>query len=251
MTIFQGLISNLRRRLVGLGIPFVASISEFDVSGVRFRIKSRTEYFRVIHHGGETDYLEAMLAKLRSDDILFDIGANIGMVSLHAGKICKTVAFEPDPSFRERLEGNKRLNPDCVLTVESIAISDSDSSVELFTEGADGNSPSLIRGIKSQSVLVQSRTLDSLISEGRLPRPSVIKMDIEGAEILALRGGREFLLSEDRPRTLFIEVHDTFLPDFGSTTFEVEELLKEFGYLNVAYREKRDGQTLLILDLAN
>jgi FkbM family methyltransferase len=240
-------ISSIRMRMLSRGISSVVTITEFDKSGVRFQMKYPTEHYRVVSHGGETEYLTAMLADLRRDDVLFDVGANIGMVSLHAAKICKTVAFEPDPSFRQRLNANMGLNPDRVFALEPIAVSDSDSTMQLFTDGADGKSPSLVQNGERPSVTVPARSLDSLMTEGRLPRPTVIKLDIEGAEILALRGAKQLLTGLDRPRALFIEVHDTYLPGFGSSADEVHSLLREYGYTNDVYRSERGGQTHLIL----
>jgi FkbM family methyltransferase len=247
MNAIRRFTSSIRRRLLKRGIPYVVTITEFDSSGVRFQMKSPTEYFRVISHGGETEYLTAMLGDLCRDDVLFDIGANIGMVSLHAAKICQTVAFEPDPSFRSRLSVNMGLNPGRAFALEPIAVSDTDSTVQLFTDGADGNSPSLVRTDEGQSVTVPARSLDSLMAEGRLPQPTVIKLDIEGAEILALRGAKRLLTGPNRPRALFIEVHDTYLPGFGSSADEVHALLHEYGYTDDVYRTKRYDQTHLIL----
>lgn len=229
-------------------IPCVVILTDFEKPGVRFEVSNIVEYFRVVGHGGETEYLAAMLRDLRDDDVIFDVGANVGLVALHAAKICRTVAFEPDPSFKRRLEVNAALNPDRTLTLEPIAISDSNGSVVLYTDGDAGNSPSLVhqRG-ESDSVSVSGRTLDSLLAEGRLPRPTVIKLDIEGAEILALRGAKQLLRSPERPRALFIEVHDTFLPGFGSSADEVYALLHEFGYTKATYRARRGEQTHLIL----
>ncbi|BBX04056.1 hypothetical protein MMOR_49920 [Mycolicibacterium moriokaense] len=235
-----------RRRL-----PMVVTLTEFQSPGVRFEISNLTETFRVVEHGGETEYTAAMLEDLRDDDVLFDVGANIGMVALHAAKICRTVAFEPDPSIRRRLEVNAALNPDRTFAVEPLAISDSDGTVVLYTDGDDGNSPSLVhQRDETGSVSVSTRSLDSLVAEGRLPHPTVIKLDIEGAEILALRGAKQLLTSPERPRALYIEVHDTYLPGFGSSADEVHALLKEFGYTNATYRADRWDQTHLILHAA-
>lgn len=238
----------MKRRLIKLRLPRVVTLNDFDSSGVRFEVSNVVEHFRVVEHGGETEYTAAMLRNLRNDDVLFDVGANIGMVALHAAKICRTVAFEPDPSFRHRLEVNAALNTDRSFALEPIAISDADASVDLFTDGDDGNSPSLVhqRG-ESGRVTVSARSLDSIVAERRLPHPTVVKLDIEGAEILALRGAKGLLSSENRPRTLFVEVHDTFLPGFGSSAKEVHSLLEDLGYTNVAYRADRNGQTHLIL----
>jgi FkbM family methyltransferase len=233
----------LKRRL-----PVVLTVKKFEKSGVRFEISNTAEVFRVGSHGGETDYLAAMLCDLHMDDVLYDVGANVGMVALHAAKICQTVAFEPEPAFRRRLEINAALNPDRSFSVEPVAISDSDGNVDLFTDGEEGRSPSLVhqRG-ESATVSVPARSLDSLLREGRLPPPTVIKLDIEGAEILALRGARQLLTEPGKPRALFIEIHDSFLPGFGSSADEVDALLNEFGYTNAIYRERRGSQRLLIL----
>lgn len=229
-------------------LPMVTTLTNFDPAGVRFEISNLVESFRVLQHGGETEYTAAMLQDLRPDDVLFDVGANIGMVALHAAKICRTIAFEPDPSIQRRLKVNSELNPDRTFTLEPIAVSDADGSVVLYTDGDDGNSPSLVhqRG-ESGSVSVTARSLDSLMAEGRLPRPTVIKLDVEGAEILVLRGANRLLTGADRPRALFIEVHDTFLPGFGSSADEVNGLLKDFGYTNALYCAERGDQTHLIL----
>ncbi|ODR08512.1 FkbM family methyltransferase [Mycobacterium sherrisii] len=224
------------------------TLTDFDASGVRFEVSNLTEHFRVVHHGGETEYTAAMLQNLRNDDVLFDLGANVGMVAIHAASICRTVAFEPDPGYRRRLYVNSALNPDRKFAVEPVAISDKDGSIVLYTDGDSGNSPSLVdeRGERGQ-VTVTARSLDSLIAEGRLPRPTVIKLDIEGAEILALRGAKQLLTDPERPRALFIEIHSTFLPSFESSAEEVYSLLDEFGYTDVTYRAERGGQTHLIL----
>lgn len=244
----SGVKARVNEYLFKRQLPIVVTLTDFESPGVRFEVSNLTEHFRVVRHGGETEYTAAMLQDLRDDDVLYDVGANVGMVALHAAKICRTVAFEPDPSFKCRLEVNTALNPDRAFDLEPIAISDSDGNVVLYTDGDDGNSPSLVhqRG-ESDSVTVTARSLDSLRAEGRLPSPTVIKLDIEGAEILALKGARQLLAAPDRPRALFIEIHDTYLPGFGSSADEVNALLSEFGYTNAIYRARRSDQTHLIL----
>jgi FkbM family methyltransferase len=235
-------------RLIKRKLPFIKNLKDFEKSGVKFNVNNAIEHLRVVGHGGETEYTSAMLQNLRPNDILFDVGANVGMVALHAASICRTIAFEPDPLIRRRLEANAALNPDRTLEIEGIAISDSDGVVDLYTDGDAGNSPSLVhqRGERGR-VSVSSRSIDSIIDEGTFPRPTVIKLDIEGAEILALRGATRLLASSNRPRALFIEVHNTFLPGFGSSAEEVLELLNGHGYTHTEYSAQRDDQLHLIL----
>jgi FkbM family methyltransferase len=245
---FQQIKSGIERRLFERRLPFVVTLRDFDPSGVKYEVSSLAERFRVIEHGGETEYTSAMLEYLRPGDVLFDVGANVGMVALHAAGICRVVAFEPDPAIRRRLQVNSALNPTRSFSIEDIAIGDMDGSAILYTNGDRGTSPSLVRQRdEAGSVRVSARTLDSLASEGRLPQPTVVKLDIEGAEVLALRGARRLLSGPDKPRALFIEVHDTFLPGFGSSADEVGALLHDFGYTKEVYRTKRGDQTHLIL----
>lgn len=247
----KGLRNRVATYLFKRRLPIVVTVTDFDAEGVRFEVSNPVEHFRVVQHGGETDYLAAMLNELRDDDVLFDVGANVGMVALHAANICRTVAFEPDPSFKRRLDVNMALNPDRNFVLEPVAVSDTDGSVVLYTDGDDGNSPSLVNhGAERGSVCVPTRSLDSLVAEGRLPRPTVIKLDIEGAEILALRGSEQLLAGPERPRALFIEVHDTCLPGFDSSADDVYALLRDSGYTTATYRAKRWDQTHLILHAA-
>lgn len=236
-----------RRHLRGL--PKTFTLTDFDSTGVNFEVTNLVERYRVLEHGGETSYLRAMLAALREDDVLFDIGANIGMVALHAARRCRTIAFEPDPSFLARLRRNAQLNPDITVQVLPIAVSDSDGRVVLYTDGADGNSPSLVHQRNEKfEVEVEARSLDSLLEVGDLPGPTVIKLDIEGAEILALRGAHNLLHNDNAPRSLFLEVHDSFLPAFGSSADAVLQLVRDAGYTEVRYCADRHDQQHLILD---
>lgn len=239
------------RRLRRPRLPKVFTLTDFDAKGVRFEVANVVEWQRVVRHGDETEYTGAMLAALRPDDVLFDIGANVGLVALHAARRCRTVAFEPDPSFAARLAVNLHLNPDVQVHVLTIAVSDTDSTVALYTDGSSGNSPSLVhqRGEKSL-VEVLARSLDSLIAAGEVPLPTVLKLDIEGAEILALRGATRLFAGERPPRALFIEIHDVLLPGFGSSADEVLQLVQDAGYTKESYRAPRAGQHHLILERA-
>jgi FkbM family methyltransferase len=250
MRSLQQIAAGIRRRRDESRMPYLFDLKDFDAGGITFEVSNPVERFRVVGHGDESDYTAAMLSALKSDDVLYDIGANIGLVALHSARICRSVvAFEPDPSFRQRLRRNLSLNPQINIDIEEFAISDSDGTTVLYTDGADGHSPSLVhqRG-ESSKATVETRSLDSLFREGRLPLPTVLKLDIEGAEILALRGAEELLSGPQRPRALFIEVHGTFLGGFGSSADEVYGLLRKHGYTTEAYCARRENEVHLILE---
>lgn len=74
---------------------------------------------------------------------------------------------------------------------------------------------------KKRTLDVGAPTIDSLRESGALPTPTVLKFDTERAEILALRGAARLLNGPSAPRMLFLEVHDSLLPCFGSSASEV------------------------------
>jgi len=223
-------------------LPRIVTIRTFVPEGCRFEITIPVEAFRVEQYGNEEEFTRLILEELREKDVLYDIGACVGLVTVHAAKKCvHVVAFEPDPGYRSRLETNVRLNSLDNVQIIGWAVSDVQGMVTLFTDGVEGLSPSLREVGKRGSVRVRSDTIDNALGRGEIPVPDVLKMDIEGAEILALRGMRNLLASERAPRAFFLELHPDYLPAFDSCPAEVLSFLESFGYREV-YKDVRDAQ---------
>ncbi|MBS1197937.1 MAG: FkbM family methyltransferase [Proteobacteria bacterium] len=208
------------------------------------------ERHRIAEYGDERPFLEYFLSRLNPDDIVFDIGASLGLFSLHAAARLErgvVYAFEPDPETRSRLRHNHALNPqlDHCCFVEW-AVSDQQGETILYSEGAAGRAPSLkpllahAQATCRGEVRVKTKRLDDAIAEGELPSPDVLKIDIEGAEILCLRGAEKMLrgIGKKRPRLLFLETHPDYLPEFGSDTAEVFDLLATAGFAPVWQMER-------------
>lgn len=222
-------------------LPRRVTIREFDRRGCRFEVTTPTEVKRVVYFGGERDFTHVILNGLRPDDVVFDIGSCVGLVSIHAARRChQVVAFEPDPAYRLRLERNLRLNGLTNVRVEAYAISDTEGDTILYTDGVDGASASLGADNSRGQVPVRTITLDEYARSTRLT-PDAIKLDIEGAEILALRGSQKLLASPGRPRRVFLEIHPNFLPTFGATVEEVVALVERHGYRR-DYQARRANQ---------
>jgi FkbM family methyltransferase len=168
--------------------------------------------------------------------VCWDIGAHFGYHSLALAALGgEVVAFEPNQYNAERLQANLERNPKLAKHVRHLplAVSDRDGEVT-FVESGD------LKGKSSGSHLaeatpplegkhyqdftrrkVRAVRMDSLIAEGE-KAPDVVKIDIEGAEYLALQGGRK-LLSEKKP-LLLVEVHHICL------MFYIQRFLLELGY---------------------
>ena len=218
-------------------------LTKFIESGCIFEITTKMEKIRVACYGNEADSIKKVLREIQPGDVFYDIGSCLGLYALHAALLgAYVIAFEPDPAYRKRLKRNTQINKlrksVCII---NWAVSDQAGTVTLFTDGLAGNSPSLRRIGTRKSVMVRTDTIDNGISRLEIPPASIIKMDIEGAEILALRGMKELLSSQSAPRLIFIEFHPDFLPQFGSSIEECKRLVEGLSYVEVE-SFRRDNQ---------
>ena len=155
-------------------------------------------------------------------DTVYDIGSNVGLY-MRFGLDCfnagKVIAFEPMIENYKILKRNIQLstNPQNIIAMP-YAIADFDGEadfqiddVQTATAALDiitNGEASLGRkqlGLKPLVQKVQCYKLDTLISEGKIPIPDVIKIDVEGAEMLVLQGAAE-LIKQHKPR-MMIEMH--------------------------------------------
>ena len=148
---------------------------------------------------------------------LLDVGANIGLISLFASKIAgpggHVLSFEPSPDvlalLRENTEGEKNIkvlpygigNAD---TLKSFAAQGT-SSAASFVEDVTAINRRFLPDQPIEQVTVTMRKLDTLLDAALSPAPSLVKIDIEGFELEALKGA-DRLLSSIRPK-LLIEIH--------------------------------------------
>jgi FkbM family methyltransferase len=154
--------------------------------------------------------------------VFLDIGAFVGWHSIRAGRVVgssgRVISLEPDPINRKQLEANLALNAISNCRIFQLAAwSNTGEELGWYTE----KSPDCCRvDEEGHSASVRTTTIDDLLDDLHLDRLDWIKMDIEGAEIEALRGA-EKTLRHYRPK-LFVEVHDTVAG--------VKDLLTRYGY---------------------
>jgi len=159
--------------------------------------------------------LEATLRDLvQPGMVAYDVGANIGYVTLllarAVGEAGRVFAFEALPDNVERLRANIGFNGmQARVTVIAGAVGTGSAPVRFLVhesggmgkaEGSAGRA-----GQYTASITVPGISLDEFVYGQNNPPPQVVKMDIEGGEVLALPGMRR-LLAEARPLML-IELH--------------------------------------------
>lgn len=229
--------------------PFIHTHRDFvvDKNPVRFHIKNPVERFRLQKWGWEKELIVDLIGVLNPNDVLYDIGASVGAVSIPAAQKVKhgqVISFEPDPENVESLRGNFQLNNIENYQIMNCAVGEEEGEMELFTEGSNGFSPSLrkVNGIAS-SLKVPIKTIDDLIDKGTIPPPTVIKMDIEGAEMMGFKGMSRLLDSPNKPRLIIFEIHPDFLPSFNTSVTEILRFVLDKNY-KIESLETRSHQIL-------
>lgn len=149
---------------------------------------------------------------IRNNDVIVDIGSNIGYYALRAYMAThgtgRVVCFEPLTSNYDVLQRNIYENGlDDVISSHKVAVSDENDLVSFF-ESEVPNWGSLVyhRKIKAnRKIAVNSIRLDDFFGDRLDISPTIIRMDIEGGEIAALNGAWNTIRTF-HPR-LFIEFH--------------------------------------------
>ncbi len=231
-------IRQLRDRISSPTFPRMITLADF-AELLCFKVYNPVERYRIEAYGGEREVLQRFLALLGPGDVVYDIGASVGLYTVAVATFLRqgvVYAFEPDPTTRARLEENVGLNQLNNVYPVAWAASDREGEAILYTDGVSGFAPSMAAqqrpGAPRGQVAVSTRSIDSALSRNELPVPDVLKIDIEGAEGLCLAGSKRLLGGQygQRPRALMLELHPGFLPAFGTSPEEIKGLIESLGY---------------------
>ncbi len=149
--------------------------------------------FGILYGLSEYKLTKFFIKNLKKDDVFYDIGANYGFYTYLALEFCQEVhSFEPLPDAFEILKNNLRNSVKVYLN--NLALSNRNSTAKLTVAGGGST---IIREIaksfekEKDEIEVQTITLDNYIKTHK--PPTIIKMDVEGAESLIIEGGKECL----------------------------------------------------------
>lgn len=168
-----------------------------------------------------------------STDIVIDVGVHMGDYSLlAASKITsgKVLSFEPSKEalrvFRENILINKYENR---IEVYPVVASDKQGSVS-FVDSNISEVSHISFSLKStkNKNKVKSLPVDSIIQSQGISKIKVVKIDVEGAELLVLRG-LEKSLTKHLIKNIIVEVNSDCI-NYGYAPTDTFEYLKKFGY---------------------
>jgi FkbM family methyltransferase len=177
----------------------------------------------------ETGIVQSLVTK---DDIVLDIGANVGYFTILLAGLAKHVyAFEPSPdNFKQLQENTKHLDN---VEIYDIALSNEIGYKTLYTCPTDNGMNRLYDSQwckDGDKIEVPVSTIDIIFIAGHFPHKiSFVKMDVEGYEYHVLTGMMNIIV-RDHP-IIMMEFHPPSILESGSNPQNIYDLLKyEFGY---------------------
>jgi len=214
--------------------------SDFLIYKNQLKFRSRGSVMSTqAYYVGEVEYhlVQYVAAQIRPGFVMLDVGAHHGVFTMVAAFELKKRgwkglihSFEPDPGNFSLLEYNVRQNDlASYVVLHPEAVGDTKGHLEMVFDAGDNSGNCLVKTIASTSPLDQAATvrhvpvttLDSWLDN--LPALNLIKMDIQGAEPLALEGGRN-LIARFRP-VIVIEA----VPGWHGTE-QIQRKLIEYRY---------------------
>lgn len=208
-----------------------------------------------IYHGEyEPEITQLLLEQLSGIGTFIDIGANIGWFSLHVAHNHPGMnihAFEPGSFAHSNISKNisrNRFNQK--IKLNQLVMSDRCGSEIFSTQQLGHPLNHIIRSNNGSSLKgeeIDATTLDRYITRNEIKSVEFIKCDVEGAEILVLKGA-EKLLKRDQPK-LLLEVNPLWTSRFDYQPEQLWVLLQSFGYHYHVI--KNDGSKLCSNNFSN
>jgi FkbM family methyltransferase len=165
-----------------------------------------------------------------------DVGAHHGLYSIIAakklGRDGRVIAFEPSPRERQRMQLHLRHNGAGLVTLEpyalaaEVGVASLSLVVDGFTTMNSLRTPALDQVTKQ--VKVETMTLDTYLRREQIERVDLMKIDTEGGELDAFRGG-DNLLRRIRP-VIICEVLDLVTRSWGYAASDIMNLLRTYDY---------------------
>ncbi len=210
-------------------------IDNFD-GDLKLRIDPSRNMGASVYWTGFHEYHELLFLHhfLKPEMVVLDAGANVGMFTVFMARRVsggKVIAFEPVPSMHDRLLDNIALNGFSNVMTRAAGLSDQTGTLPIHEidsthEGLSTLYPGDLKTLWRTDVPVVP--LDSVFTEFGVQRFDLIKIDIEGGELPALRGMRG-LIAQHHPAVV-AEINSATYASAGYTPADVYTFFHELGY---------------------
>jgi FkbM family methyltransferase len=218
----SSVVERARDRVLRLLAPFEVRVGSARLSG---RSVPHLAYLRELQVGRESFMTSLFEARCRPGGNVVDIGAHLGyLTQLAAARGAHVWAFEPNAETRELLErGLRRGGLEARVTVMGCALSDEPGTRRLFVSGGGDTSSLFDHTGAERAVEITCRRGDDVLGDVKI---DVLKLDVEGGEVAALKGLEATLSGASRQLAVFAECNPEALRHAGHDPETLVDLLR-------------------------
>lgn len=180
----------------------------------------------------EIDFASRLAASVIPGAVAYDIGSWHGFFAavMAAQGASDVHAFEPLPANAERIRRLITLNPGRAITLHAFAVGEREAEMDLMIMPETSMAKleaSAFQASKTcmERVRVNVQSIDAMIAAGEIAPPALMKIDVEGAELMVLAGARETIRGYNP--VIFAEVHSASLLDQCGQYFSAESYAME------------------------
>ena len=213
---------------LGSGLPKI-------INGVKLKLPAR--YIRYFPSDYEAENFSFLKSSCKEGAVILDIGAHIGLFASIAAKMAgskgKVFAFEPTPDTFSVLQQTIRINKleNVIEPVNQAMGKDTGIATFFISDAEADNSNSLVSykiDRNLSGVKVEINTIDNFVAATKLNKIDIIKIDVEGAEYDALKGGMD-VFKKWRPYCI-LAIHPEPIATKGDTLEDIYDLLLQLNY---------------------
>lgn len=241
----RGLFWDYKYAKISGSVPVITRLGK----DLRVRVWSKDVLARSIYvkRYHEPHLCKAVQKFIKEGMTVIDAGANLGQYTLIAGSTVgpkgQVHSFEPSPRIFRELEFNVELNNlKNICSINQLALSDRPGKAnlsryepgkEVYGSLGKSNWGGEIIGYDEVDIV----TIENYCEQNKINKVNFMKMDIEGAELFALKGAGAILKGDDAP-TILMEIADLNTQGFGYSAIEIYDYLQECGYNIYLVNEK-------------
>ncbi|MCB9072790.1 MAG: FkbM family methyltransferase [Bdellovibrionaceae bacterium] len=242
--------ANWIMKLSPLQKPFIGTLFGNKIEVHPMEAASRSAYFLGFYERETTIWCMDYMKKYNPQTI-FDVGANFGYFSYLAkafSKNAKVTSFEPDPYNFDWLQRNLSLLDDKNFKAEKIAISNRRGIVKFVPSSPEDNKNlwsqiNLDNSAAENEIEVPSLSLDEYCDEKKISIVNLLKMDIEGAEGLAVDGMASGIKNK-LYKAVLIELHPHILKKGSYSPDSIAEKFLSSGYKGFQFKSTFNSSTI-------
>lgn len=179
---------------------------------------------------------------------VIDVGANIGFFSMYfcrwVSQGGKVIALEPEPkNYTLLLNTMKKNQKKQTIETLSVAADSSDGTAKLFLNPLHPGDHRL----GPQGLEVTTISIDTLLEKRNWPAVSLIKIDVQGAEMRVLAGARRTI--QRLYPSFFVEIDESALTQFATSIQDILIFFKDAGYTIHTLQKNRISEPVAMTDI--